>query len=174
MKRSSQIAFFFCLLTTIFFSFSFLFFRAYIKSQKAGFRKELGALNASVFKTLEIEQSQLYKNGKGLEWEDGNNELVIDGKYHDVISVSAVGTRALIKFVSDEKESALFDNFFSKQKEGRDVVISFLKMFCGINNGFALTIENKPELLPDNLSFRSVFFQLDDFYSLLIKPPCLI
>ena len=56
--------------------------------QKGDFRKTLLMQNAQVVKILRISESQLFKNSDTLEWQDDNQELKIQNRFHEVIGTT--------------------------------------------------------------------------------------
>lgn len=153
MKRFSAILLLFLLLL---FVGRFLVFTSYIKSQKSDFRKTVLNANTKAIVTLEIPIAELYKNTKGLEWKEKNRELVIHGKYHDVVRIEKGKRSATIYLLPDTKENELYANYFETQNSNKDTH-HFLKLFLSLQfycpaseNSFTIPIEDVSEF--SNLS----------------------
>lgn len=128
MKRFSAIVLLFLLLL---FVGRFLVFTSYIKSQKSDFRKTVLNANSQAIVTLEIPHAQLYKNTKGLEWKEKNRELVIHGKYHDVVRIEKGKCSATIYLLPDTLENELYAKYFETQNSNKGTH-HFLKLFLSL------------------------------------------
>jgi L-rhamnose mutarotase len=95
----------------------FLFFSGYLKIQKSIFRKEITSLSMKEVFVIKMTNNKLYKNIEGYEWKEKNKELVINGIYHEVISLKKNNGYSYISVIEDKAENQLFKRFFSTNKQ---------------------------------------------------------
>jgi hypothetical protein len=171
-KKIFVIVFLFTLISS---SFNYIVFRVYIKTQKKEFRKSLAIENSNLLRTYQVNEHELFVSCRGFEWVDNNKEIIISGKYFDVLSIENTNGIAHITLVEDDKESNLFDRFFSSQKKNQDLLITFLKLMN--------TLDAPPQILcvPANFSinvpycFKQLILGVRAGYVLEeIKPPCFV
>ncbi len=107
----------------------FVIFETYISTHKQRFRIEALQRNEKAVKTLAVPLHELYKDFGGIEWKDQNRELVVNGKYHEVLHVEKRGQDALVFIIEDTEEDLLFAEFFSEnddQKNNFNLLTAFL------------------------------------------------
>lgn len=154
-------------------TFRFLFFISYIKVQKADFRKQLLIESNNKLIEVKISNDDLFNNKTGFEWKHNNKELVINGVYHEVISIKKIKTYSIVSVIEDKAENSLFKKFFCLHK--------------GIHKDFADLIKLLLNLtyLPNSESHQiAILSQYDiqiqefvdqflnhDFFLKKIKPP---
>ena len=141
--------------------------------QKGDFRKILLMKNAQVVKILRISESQLFKNSDTLEWQDDNQELKIQNRFHEVIGIRHLSKDVLVYCIEDESENKLFDHYFQKSGPG-EVMTEILKLLIGLQYLAPLstavplsTWQHKTRHFPQPIA------RLSTFNSLQIKPPAL-
>ena len=88
MKRINRFFPFLLILLTCLISSRFLFFVSYIHLQKSEFRKQLIYGNTREIVQFNLAESDLYLDKNGFEWKEKNKELVVNGVYHEVISIT--------------------------------------------------------------------------------------
>ena len=110
----------------------FLFFSGYLKIQKSIFRKELTTLYKKEVFIIKMNNDKLYKNVDGYEWKEKNKELVINGIYHEVISVKQIEGNSFISVIEDKAENKLFKRFFCANKQLHDVFSDLIKLLLNI------------------------------------------
>jgi len=130
-------------------NFRFSFFATYIKMQKTEFRAALLEKSNQKIIHLQIAKSNLYKNhflhsGKFAEWKENNKELVIDGMFHEVVSVVIVNDTAHLALIEDKAENSLFQKYISSKN-----------IYSKDNNNFIPHVFNFNYLLNEtNFSFQ--------------------
>ena len=153
-------------------TFRFLFFISYIKGQKNDLRKQLLSENNTALVEVEFLNSDVFKNKNGFEWKEHNKELVINGIYHEVISIKKYKDHTIVSIIEDKAENTLFKRFFSLNKgihkDFADLIKLLLNFTC-IQNVPVINFEQKQEIVQLN----SAVFQFTDsqFYLKKIKPP---
>jgi hypothetical protein len=110
----------------------FLFFSGYLKIQKSIFRKEITSLSMKEVFVIKMTNNKLYKNIEGYEWKEKNKELVINGIYHEVISLKKNNGYSYISVIEDKAENQLFKRFFSTNKQLQDVFSDLIKLLLNI------------------------------------------
>lgn len=153
-------------------SFRFLFFISYIKGQKSDFRKQILSENTKDLKQVKFSNDDVFKNKNGFEWKEKNKELVINGVYHEVISLKKYVDHTVVSIIEDKAENSLFKKFFSMNKgihkDFADLIKLLLNLTC---------IQSIPEIVFDQNSANDqlipgVFHFTDSqFYLKKIKPP---
>ncbi len=150
----------------------FLFFISFVKHQKVEFRKQLIEQNSIEIKKLELNHEALYKDGNGLEWKENNKELVINGVYHEVISVIKTNGNFLLLLLEDKEENTLFKNFFHLNKQAKNSLLEISNLLLALNY-----LENRSELSLNrayiNICYtpNNCFFKENSFKRSLLKPP---
>lgn len=136
----------------------FVLFSTYIKSQKQEFRKQAISQNLNELLRVDMNADELYKNKRGFEWEKNNRELVINGVYHEVLSVSVKNGKAAVTIIPDKAENALFARYFGEQQDTqKDHTMALLFMFtfleCGHREPVTLAEESYryPKTSPEDL-----------------------
>lgn len=153
-------------------SFRFLFFISYIKGQKSDFRKQILSENTKDLKQVKFSNDDVFKNKNGFEWKEHNKELVINGIYHEVISVKKYKDHTIVSIIEDKAENTLFKKFFCMNKgihkDFSDLIKLLLNFTC-IQNIPVINFVQKQEIVQLN----SAVFQFTDsqFYLKKIKPP---
>jgi hypothetical protein len=97
-------------------AFRFVFFISYVRSQKTEFRRTVIANGLHHLKRIEFPAAELYKNKNGFEWKENNRELVIDGKYFEVISVINTDNLSVVLVIEDSEENELFKKYLTLNK----------------------------------------------------------
>lgn len=172
MKLVKNLSPFILLLIIGVITFRFLFFISYIKVQKSDFRKQLIAeTNAKVFE-VQFSSSDAFINKNGFEWKEKNKELVINGVYHEVISIKKFKDYILVSVIEDKTENNLFKKFFSANTGIHKDFTDLIKLLLNLNylNGFS---DFKIVTLVANLQLNPTesLINESDFYLKLIKPP---
>jgi hypothetical protein len=98
----------------LFIAARFAVLRSVVKVQKKQFRQTALMQQKNELKQLAFLPEDLYKDAKGLEWKENNKEIVLDGKYHEVISIEKKNGSYIVSIIEDRKENELFRNFFEK------------------------------------------------------------
>jgi len=142
-----------------------------IKLQKSEFRETILLRENKNIKQLIVSEQDLHKDTKGIEWKENNKEVVINNKYHEVLSVTRQGNKCIVNVIEDELENSLFLNFFDNSRAGERLADT-INVFFELN--FELPLREKfghrnmelytyrPLSVPDHSS---------DFFSRIIKPP---
>ena len=171
MKRASAGISIFFILILLFMNARFVVFTSYVKSQKQEFRKQALAQNLSELIQIETEAGELYKNKRGFEWEKNNKELVVNGVYHEVLSIVIKGGKAIITIIPDKAENNLFQQYFQGQKHTlHDSAFAILFQF-----NFLETAGGSKISLPENAFTYPLSFPanlLKGIVATKIKPPC--
>jgi hypothetical protein len=153
-------------------SFRFLFFISYIKGQKNDLRQQLLSENNTALVEVEFLNSDVFENKNGFEWKEHNKELVINGIYHEIISIKKYKDHTIVSIIEDKAENTLFKKFFCMNKgihkDFSDLIKLLLNFTC-IQNVPQINFVQKQEIV----QFNSGVFQFTDsqFYLKKIKPP---
>ncbi|MGE0567996.1 MAG: hypothetical protein AB7O73_08600 [Bacteroidia bacterium] len=99
-------------------------FTSYLHFKKIEFR-QLTISNNTSKKTLTIPLENLFVNESGFEWENNNKELVIDGIYHEVLSITKFDNKAHITIIEDKAENELFHRFFASSQTAKSSLYHF-------------------------------------------------
>ncbi|MCE3229143.1 MAG: hypothetical protein K0S32_3694 [Bacteroidetes bacterium] len=152
--------------------FNYSFFRAYIKFNKAGFRKELLVSSAASVEKLSMAFTDLYQDKNGIEWHENNKEISILGKFYEVIRVEKGTVNATIFIIKDDKENELFSSFFSKKIKNNYFIFHLAKLVFGmhLNSGFVYDFTLNNDIKRDTPQFIKSFYD-SEFHSEIIKPP---
>lgn len=133
MKRSSAILLLFLLLL---FVGRFLIFTFYIQSQKWEFRQAVLNSDTKALVCIAMSNEDLYKNTKGIEWKEKNKELVLAGKYHEVVRIERGKSSTTIYLLPDTAENELYAKYFETQNSNKDTY-HFLKLFLSLQFYFS-------------------------------------
>lgn len=104
-------------------------FVSFIQLKKADFRQELLIKNVSNLIRIEMDRKQLFKDTKTISWKDENKELVLNGKFHEVVSIKDSCGLAIVTLIEDEQENHLFSHFFSLQNKDPNSFASQFSIF---------------------------------------------
>ncbi len=171
MKKTKAVLSIFFILILLIMNVRFVLFTSYVKSQKQAFRKQAIAQNLSELIQIETEAIELYKNKRGFEWEKNNKELVINGVYHEVLSVLIHGNKALITIIPDKAENALFEHYFHEQKQTQQnhtFALLFQFTFLETDSDNEIYLREGEFTYPQTLPSKP----LKGIVSAKIKPPC--
>ena len=143
-----------------------------LHSQKTIFRQQIAKDHTHKIITLELSEADLFANKNGLEWKEKNKELIVNGKYHEVIAIKKQGKHVFVSIIEDKLENSLFERFFA----AKQIDNSFFNDL--VNLLFNLTYLKNDTLITINV-FNTGFknysvsseFSIRDFHSELIKPP---
>lgn len=116
---------------TLFVALRFAVLHSVVKIQKKQFRHTALMQQKSEWITLTFNSEELYKDTKGVEWKENNKEIVINGKYHEVVSIEKKNGKYCVNIIDDRKENELFRDFFDKiEKKGQltDCILYVLAM----------------------------------------------
>jgi len=152
--------------------FNYSFFRAYIKLKKSDFRKEIAVSFSSKLEKVEMDKCDLYRDKNAVEWVDENKEVVINGKFYEVISIVVSGNKAVISITKDEQENRMFSSFFSHQSENNVLLFNILKLIQGatINSVLSYNFIQGNEVANPQPIYKKGFITHQYFFK-LIKPP---
>ncbi len=109
LKKTAAIGVLFLFLAI---SGSHTIFIRYVKSQKLRFRTELLRTGCNAAFTYTISTTALFKDHTGIEWKDEGKELVLDGKYHEILSIVYQNNVATLLLMPDAMENQLFSHYF--------------------------------------------------------------
>ena len=115
-------------------SLRFVIFSACIQLQKPHFRQE--ALLQSTGKDVrlfKIPLSALFVDGSGIEWKDRNKEVVIEGKFYEVITVIRKAGHADLFLIEDKGENDLFVEFFRDGDISKQRAFTLAGLLFGAN-----------------------------------------
>lgn len=156
----------FCVLT-----FHFLLFSSYISSQKSTFREQ--TLNGK-HNIVEIKFSydDIFKNKNGFEWKENNKEVIINGLYHEVVSVENFKDHIIVCVMEDSEENERFEKFFCSNNGFYKNCGELIKLLLGftylenIEDFTFVTQIFKKEVKLENFQFIDFKYFLEQ-----IKPP---
>lgn len=146
-------------------------FTGMVKSQKKEFRQQVLQHQHTTVKKIEVAAQDLYEDIKGLEWKEHNKEVVIEGVYHEVLSVERSGDHYIVSILEDRAENELFRNFFDKSDTSKGLT-NYLQLVFAMNFTIPVAQEFKAQEAEEALRLgQSKHEHISDFYSKEIKPP---
>lgn len=142
------------------------------QTQKTNFKHYALIHHAKQLKRISFSPSQLYINQATIKWLDGNKEIEINGKRHDIVSKSSQNGITTFFILEDTKENNLISEFHQHQKDNSQ--LKWLKTLSTLV--FQQHEKITTNISTPNFNLNSSFitietFQLSDFTSNLIKPP---
>jgi hypothetical protein len=96
----------------LFITARFALFRTAVKYQKKEFRQTVLLQNRHEMEKITMKAGDLYRDVQGIEWKESNKELVIKGKYHEVVAIEKNGKEFVVYIIADTRENELFRSFF--------------------------------------------------------------
>lgn len=172
MKKISGFVPFLLIFVVCIVSIRFLFFISYIQFQKSNLRAQLLTDKSAEILRLTFAENDVYEDQKGFEWKENNKELVINGKYFEVLKTEKVNGKIIVSVLADKAEDELINAFFDSKKNSDTDFVNLLKDFLNLTY---LKDHTSSKLL--NLFFPVMDFfvfkssSLQHFYCELIKPP---
>ncbi len=154
-------------------AFRFLCFTAYLEFQKADFRTQLINSKEAHVLQLKFKAGDIFNDKDGYEWKENNNELVINGNYYEVVSVTKVKDTYTVKIISDAAEDTLFQTYFSLNNDVNKGYTDLIKLLLDLN----CIDENYYDLLNHDLTrshskiYASIQFIESSHFLKQIKPP---
>lgn len=171
MKKKKRLISLFLILIFLLITGRFLFFISYIKSQKPIFRSELIQQNLSSVKRIKIDSKDLYSNTGSMQWKEHNKELVINGIYHEVISIKKLINCVLVVVIEDKEENQLFEKYFSLNKNRSSFVIELIKLLTYLTYIQDSSFRLSSPVFTHKNELNILQFILNQFKMTLIKPP---
>lgn len=113
--------------------FNYLLFISIINASKSDFRKDLLSNGLSIVQTKKMALKELYKDSENIIWKENNKEIMIGGRYYEVLDVRVSAGEATISFIEDARENELFSSYFSTKKQNDDVLFQLVKLMTGMN-----------------------------------------
>ena len=153
-------------------TFRFLFFISYIKGQKNDLRQQLLSENNTALVEVEFLNSDVFENKNGFEWKEHNKELVINGIYHEIISIKKYKDHTIVSIIEDKAENSLFKKFFCMNKGIHKDFADLIQILLNLTY-----VQSIPEIdfeqKADKIQFFPTTIQFSDFQFNLrsIKPP---
>lgn len=153
--------------------FRYVIFTTVINSQKTEFRQNLLKQKQKNTHSIKILNSQLYKNQQGFEWKEGGLELLINGKYFEVVSISKQGDGYIVNLEEDEKENKVFKTYFNLEETNEKLpadVLSDLELdFFLPSSQFEIFLNKR--LITHCTKY--LYADIPSVYFRIIKPPCI-
>ena len=153
-------------------AFRYLFFLSYLRQQKSEFRAELIRDKHNEVTVLKISLEELFRDKINFEWKNHNKELVIEGKYHEVIKVEKLEKYALVYVIEDQAENDLMSHYFkldkSKHNQSADLIKILLSHYY-YNNSTSLSIRSFESAYPNHWNKTQI--TISSFKTKLRKPP---
>lgn len=171
LKSTGQILAFFMLCVMLFIASRFTVLCSVVKVQKKQFRQTALLQQKNELKQIMFEANELYKNSKGVEWEENNAEIILNGTYYEVVFIEKKGNSYIVNIIEDTKESALFKNFFDKTDQ-KGQLAEYLTLLLGVN--FNISEPIKFRQTPGQLVEHQTAFTLKSGIELChrtVKPP---
>lgn len=170
-SKNSTIPFLFILIFVVI-TGRFLVFTSYIHSQKTIFRSLATKDYTQKISTLELQEEDLFANKNGLEWKEKNKELIVNGKYHEVITIKKQGKHVFVSIIEDKLENSLFERFFAAKQIDNSFFNDLVNLLFNLTylKNEPLTALKANDKGHKNHSISSEF-SIQDFHSELIKPP---
>jgi hypothetical protein len=144
----------------------------YLHGQKEAFRSTLLHSKSQHIKTIEVDVQRIYANCPGFEWKENNTELLINGKYFEVLEVVRQNDLFIIKVIEDSRENELTEKFLN-QHEGQNE--DFLILLSQILN-FACPADLNDIRIQSLYGQSQKYLNVDlsavtGVYATLLKPP---
>jgi hypothetical protein len=98
-----------CLVTGV--SLRHVLMQSYIAAKKTELRQLAFATDQSKLITIALDAANIYKDTGIFEWKENNRELIISGKYHEVVGIASSGTFILVTLIEDTAENELLAVF---------------------------------------------------------------
>lgn len=165
------------ILISVFSVGSFLIYTCYLHSYHRAYQSFAiqQSSNTNITKIF-INPSQLYSDSETITWEDGNNEINMDGILYDIISISSEKGKVVLTVLSDYQETEMKKEFAStydvNSSKSSSTPIKLLKQFLSLKflngNDFSLN-----EFI--SVGFQSLYnkykFNLTNVFLSLETPP---
>lgn len=100
----------------------FVLFTSYLQFQKVEFRRSVLSKSMQKTKVLYFASNEIYKDTQAIEWKDDNKELLISGKYYEVLAVM--------------KQTALYKVIVIEDIEEDELILSYDQFSEGAGNKF--------------------------------------
>jgi len=149
----------------------YILFSTYIQSQKESFRVTAFKGNNSKLKTLCFSESMIYKNTKEFTWEKKGKELVVNGVYHEIVSIKKTGGEYEVVLLEDKKENEILKQFFKGERNSKSnqSAIIFLLQLNFVVPGQEVRQQDQAKQI---YYLRMLVIKANSEYTLeLIKPP---
>jgi hypothetical protein len=149
----------------------FIIFNHYMGKQKETFRQKALLTNAKALSVLRIGKKDLYVDGSGREWKDGNRELLLNGKFHEVVAIKEDGRSVLLYLIEDSRESQLFHEF--NNTFGKDDLCGFAQILLQ-ETPFEHTASHLSRLCQESVEYdiAPAAITCEGFPEKACKPPC--
>lgn len=115
----------------LFIAARFTVLQSFVNLQKKQFRQTVLLEKKKELKQVVFSEDNLFKDTKNCEWKEGNKELVLNGIYHEVVSIDKKDGNYIVTIIEDKKENELFANFFTttnNKMQLTDCIIMILGM----------------------------------------------
>jgi hypothetical protein len=160
------------LLLLLVLSLSHFIFVRYVKTQKHHFRSQVLKMGVNDVFAYTLIESDLYKDSNGIEWKDEGKELVVNGKYHEIIQISCKNGIATLLLVPDELENKLFSTYFNLRNANPNSLPGTLLHFMGLLFFHGIQAEFNSLKMQMVLFFKGEPpFTLSSYSEKIIKPP---
>lgn len=160
------------LLLLLLISGSHFIFACYIKSQKHQFRSQMLRTGSKDAFRYTMPSSALFRDSRGLEWKDKGKELVLNGKFHEIMEITCHKGIATLLLIPDALENQLFSDYFSLRHHNAGSLPGTLLYFMGLlffqdlKNTLCIIREVFLQLIQTTSSFN-----LSTYTEKIIKPP---
>ncbi len=167
-----RIVFLFLILSIVFVTARFSMLQFTIKLHKKSFRYSTLIHNKKQLKVISIPSQSIFADSDGIEWKENNKEIVINGKYHEVVEIKKNQNSFQVFVIEDDEENLMFYKYFISEKLNKQLVNCFLLIYSlnAIENNLILILKNHFKDI--QTSFNYIFKFGFEFENLLIKPPC--
>lgn len=108
------------LLLTVLFTAKFIFFNAYVQSQKHTLREMAFKSNAEPIQVIYLNKEELFKDKIGYEWKDEFKEIKILNVFYEVVDICLVGNRYRVVLLEDKTETTMFLTWMQQDNSGSD------------------------------------------------------
>lgn len=167
-----RIVFLFIVLSLVFVAARFSLLQFTIKLHKKNYRYSTLIHNKKQLKVISIPCQSIFIDNKGIEWKENNKEIVINGKYHEVIEIKKNKNFYQVFIIEDDEENLMFYKYFISEKLNKQLLNCFLLIYSinAIENRLELYFKNQFKVI--QTSFNYIFKFGSEFENLFIKPPC--
>lgn len=149
----------------------FVVFMSFLDSQKPAFRNYVISNQLSKTVSIQLAAKDLFKDTKGITWEDDNKEIIRNGSFFEVVCIKVVKDSALVFILEDEDEKRLFHSFFCMNPLNTPILLEFIKLLSNLS--FLHDDNHSLTHMVSHLKLHAayVFFKAQHFKDQLIKPP---
>lgn len=163
---------FFFLIIVSLIGFRYVIFTTIINYEKTQFRQNVLKQKQKNTQSIKISNNQLYKDLQGIEWKDGGLEVLMNGIYYEVVSISKNADGYIVNIEEDIIENEAFKTYFNLEETNDELpidVLTDLELDFFLPSSQFEIFQNK--LLITHCT-KYLYADIPSVYFCLLKPPC--